>query len=102
MFNLQPDNEETRNLANSIRLNGKTIYEWKEDSVIFLQDKLDAELKNVRQNSENVALINKSDDLAGDNTYLTFDNTQLTADNTQLTADNTQLIADNTQKASTR
>jgi hypothetical protein len=39
-----PDNEdETEEQACSIRLNGKTLYEWKDDCETFYHEKLDAE-----------------------------------------------------------
>ncbi|MGA8863658.1 MAG: hypothetical protein WBM09_09360 [Gallionella sp.] len=52
MSKLYPDDDETKKLAKSIRLSGKTIHEWKEDCEIFLADKLCAEENYVRQNSE--------------------------------------------------
>lgn len=47
---MYPDDDETKKIANSIRLSCKTIQEWKEDSEIFLHDKLVAEKENFQLN----------------------------------------------------
>lgn len=55
----EPDNEEIENLSNIIRLNGKTIKEWKEDCQLFYLDKVNAEKINDELHKEIIALNNQ-------------------------------------------
>lgn len=86
---MYPDDDETKKIANSIRLSGKTIHEWKEDSKIFLHDKLVAEKDNFRLNEvfgkEVFNLQSDKDDLTADNANLTADNARLIAEKNKLT-----------------
>ena len=63
MSALEPDDDETIKFAQTIRLNGKTIYEWREDCLILLNDKADAEKRNFCQNEgSNIELLNENPD----------------------------------------
>jgi hypothetical protein len=82
MPEIWPEGDEIKQLANTIRLNGKTIYEWREDSRIYLADKLDAEKKNVRLNDANITLDNELSDEQEINRHLKDNHTKPASDST--------------------
>ncbi len=59
----QPENNEITDHNGMIRLNGKSIHEWKIDCETFYQEKSEQEKINSELNSENIALENSAFDL---------------------------------------